>query len=108
MTLDQLRVFVAVAERRHMTKAATVLGMTQSGGWAGVASLERGYGENLFTRVGGGIELSETGRRFLPEARAVLNRVTAAEAVLDDFSDLTAGSVSIAASQTIANHWLPK
>ncbi len=30
MTLDQLRVFVAVAERRHMTKAAAVLGMTQS------------------------------------------------------------------------------
>jgi len=42
MTLDQLRVFVAVAERRHMTKAATVLGMTQSAASAAVASLERG------------------------------------------------------------------
>ncbi len=108
MTLDQLRVFVAVAERRHMTKAATVLGMTQSAASAAVAALERRYGAKLFNRVGRGIELSETGRRFLPEARAVLNRVTAAQAVLDDFSDLTSGSVSIAASQTIANHWLPR
>ncbi len=28
--------------------------------------------------------------------------------MLDDFSDLTVGSVAIAASQTIANHWLPQ
>jgi len=108
MTLDQLRVFVEVAERRHMTKAATVLGMTQSAASAAIASLERRYGAKLFNRVGRGIELSEIGGRFLPEARAVLNRVTAAQAVLDDLSDLTAGSVSIAASQTIANHWLPQ
>ena len=109
MTLDQLRIFVAVAERRHMTKAAAVLGMTQSAASAAVASLERRYGARLFNRVGRNIELSETGRRFLPEARAVLESCDrGASAVLDDFSDLTTGSVAIAASQTIANHWLPR
>ncbi len=91
-----------------MTKAAAVLGMTQSAASAAVASLERRYGAKLFNRVGRNIELSETGKRFLPEARAVLNRVIAAQAVLDDYSDLTTGSVAIAASQTIANHWLPR
>ena len=108
MTLDQLRIFVAVAERRNVTRAATVLGITQSAASAAIAALERRYGAKLFDRVGRGIELSETGRRFLPEARGVLNRATAAQAVLDDSSDLTAGSVAIAASQTIANHWLPQ
>ena len=108
MTLDQLRVFVAVAERRHVTKAAAALGMTQSAASAAIAALERRYGARLFDRVGRGIELTDTGERFLPEARAVLDRMTAARSVLEDLSDLTTGGVSIAASQTIASYWLPR
>ena len=44
MTLDQLRIFVAVAERRHVTKAAAALGMTQSAASAAISALERRYG----------------------------------------------------------------
>lgn len=108
MTLDQLRVFVAVAERRHVTKAAAALGMTQSAASAAIAALERRYGARLFDRLGRGIELTDTGRRFLPEARAVLDQMRAARSVLEDLSDPTTGTVSIAASQTIANYWLPR
>ena len=74
MTLEQLRVFVAVAEHEHVTRAAMVLGLTQSAASAAVAAIERRYGARLFDRVGRGIELTEAGRRFLPEARAVLDR----------------------------------
>lgn len=108
MTLDQLRVFVAVAERGHVTKAAAALGLTQSAASAAIAALERRYGARLFDRVGRGIALTQTGQRFLPEARGVLERANAARAVLEDLSDLTTGTVSIAASQTIASYWLPK
>ncbi len=88
MTLEQLRIFVAVAERRHVTKAAAALGMTQSAASAAIAALERRYGARLFDRVGRGIELTDTGRRFLPEARAVLDQMNAARSVLEDLSDL--------------------
>jgi DNA-binding transcriptional LysR family regulator len=108
MTLDQLRIFVAVAERGHVTRAARDLGMTQSAASAAVAGLERRYGARLFDRVGRGIELTEVGRRFLPEARAVLDRAAAARAALEDLSGLVSGTVSVAASQTIANYWLPR
>ncbi len=108
MTPDQLRIFVAVAERRHVTKAAAALGMTQSAASAAIAALERRYGARLFDRVGRGIELSDIGRRFLPEARAVLEKITAARSVLADLSDPATGTVSIAASQTIASYWLPR
>ncbi len=108
MTLEQLRIFVAVAERRHVTKAASALGMTQSAASAAIAALERRYGARLFDRVGRGIELTDIGRRFLPEARAVLDQMTAARAVLEDLSDLATGAVAIAASQTIASYWLPR
>lgn len=108
MTLDQLRVFVAVAERSHVTRAAHALGMTQSATSAAVASLERLSGVKLFNRVGRGIELTEAGRRFLPEAKSVLERAKIARAVLEQAAGMARGTVSIGASQTIANHWLPR
>ena len=40
MTLDQLRIFVEVASREHITKAAAVLNMTQSAVSAAVNALE--------------------------------------------------------------------
>ncbi len=108
MTLDQLRIFIAVAERGHMTRAAKLLGMTQSAVSAAIVSLENRYGARLFNRVGRGIELTETGQRFLPEAKAVLDRVSVARSVLQDLSAKIQGSLTIAASQTIASHWLPR
>jgi DNA-binding transcriptional LysR family regulator len=108
MTLEQLRIFVAVAERGHVTRAAQSLGITQSAASAAIAALEARYGAHLFDRVGRRIELTETGRRFLPEARNVLDRAAAARSVLEDLSEEATGTVSIAASQTIANYWLPR
>lgn len=108
MTLDQLRIFVAVAERGHMTRAAESLGMTQSAVSAAISALEGRYEAQLFNRVGRGIELTDIGRRFLPEARSVLDRASAARATLEDLSTRTRGSLSIAASQTISTYWLPR
>ena len=68
MTLDQLRVFIAVAERSHVTRAAQALAMTQSAPSAAIASLERQSGVRLFNRVGRGIELTEAG--FMPAMRS--------------------------------------
>jgi DNA-binding transcriptional LysR family regulator len=107
MTLEQLRIFVAVAERLHMTRAAEALHVTQSAASASIAALEARYGVRLFDRVGRGLELSEAGRVFLPEARAVLNSARAAEQALDDLAGLRRGVLTIAASQTMTSYWLP-
>lgn len=107
MTLDQLRIFVAVAEREHVTQAARDLHLTQSATSAAVAALEARYATKLFNRIGRRIELTQAGRLFLVEARAVLARAAAAEDVLADLAGLKRGSLSIAASQTVANYWLP-
>ncbi len=40
MTLEQLRIFVAVADRGHVTRAAAALGITQSAASAAIAALE--------------------------------------------------------------------
>ena len=107
MTLEQLRIFVAVAERQHITRAAESLNLTQSAVSSAVTTLEGRHGIALFDRVGRGIVLNQAGEAFLGEARAVLARVAAAEAALSDLSGLERGRLSIHASQTIASYWLP-
>jgi DNA-binding transcriptional LysR family regulator len=108
MTLEQLRIFVAVADRRHVTQAAAALGMTQSAASAAIAALEARYAARLFDRVGRGIHLTETGRLLLPQARSVLDQVAVARAVLEDRAGEATGTVAVAASQTIASYWLPR
>jgi DNA-binding transcriptional LysR family regulator len=107
MTLEQLRIFVAVAEREHVTRGARELNLTQSATSAAIAALEARYAARLFDRVGRRIALTEAGRLFLVEAKAVLARAAAAEAVLFDLAGLECGALSLAASQTVGNYWLP-
>jgi DNA-binding transcriptional LysR family regulator len=107
MTLEQLRIFVAVAERQHVTRASADLNLTQSAVSAAVAALEARHGVALFDRVGRNIVLNAVGEAFLPEARAVLARAAAAEGALADLAGLKRGRLSVHASQTIASYWLP-
>ena len=108
MTLEQLRVFVAVAERQHVTRAAEALNLAQSAASAAIAALEARHGVKLFDRVGRGVALTEAGTMFLAEARAVLARAAAAERALFDLGDLKRGVLAVWASQTIAGYWLPR
>jgi len=108
MTLEQLRIFVGVAEREHVTRAAQALNVTQSAASGAIAALEARHGVALFNRVGRGVELTEAGRMFLDEARAVLGRAATAQQALADYAGLECGTLRLVASQTIASYWLPQ
>ena len=107
MTFDQLRIFVAVAERLHVTRAAEALNLTQSAVSVSVANLEQQSDVKLFHRVGRRIELSDAGKIFLEEARQILARVEAARVVLQDLSKEPRGRLRVYSSQTVASYWLP-
>ena len=107
MTLDQLRIFIAVAEREHLTRAAEALNLTPSAVSASIHALETRYGVHLFDRVGRRIELSQTGRLFLIEAEATQRSARLAELALTELGGLQRGMLKIQASQTIASYWLP-
>ena len=108
MTLNQLKIFLAIAEVGNVTKAADLLGITQSAASASIASIENIYQVKLFERVGRSIILSEVGKRFLPEAQSAIASAKSASKYLRSLSEKTVGSLKIAASQTIANYWLPR
>ena len=108
MTLEQLRVFVAVAKRQHVTRAAEALNIAQSAASTSIATLEGRHDAKLFHRVGRGTELTEAGTLFLAEVRAVLARAEAAELVLSELGGPKRGTLIVQASHTIASYWLPR
>jgi DNA-binding transcriptional LysR family regulator len=69
MELRQLAHFLAVAEARHFTRAATRVHVTQSSLSSSIRSLERELGSDLFVRSTRRVELTEAGRALLPAAR---------------------------------------
>ncbi|MDY0881810.1 LysR substrate-binding domain-containing protein [Dongia soli] len=107
MTLEQLRIFLAVAERQHMTRAAEALNLTQPAVSAAIAALEDRHGLPLFHRIGRHIELTPAGGLLMTEAQAILRRVAEAERALGELRELRRGHLTLAASQTVGNYWLP-
>lgn len=75
ITLDQLRVFLAVVEEGSFSKAAKRLRRVQSAVSYSIANLERLLEVELFDRAGRRPELTDAGRALLPETREAIDRV---------------------------------
>ncbi len=107
MTLDQMRIFLAVAEYLHFTRAAEALYITQPSVSAAISNLETEYGVKLFNRIGRRIEITEAGRLLQVESAAILQHVTLTERGLRELNNLQRGELRIGASIIIGNYWLP-
>lgn len=103
LTLRELEVFVAVATQGTVTRAAEVIGLTQSAASQALDKLEGGLGVKLFDRVGRRLALNEHGRQLLPRARSMLDAAQDMQGLFHD----QAFRLRVAASTTIANYLLP-
>ena len=87
MELRHLRYFVAVAEAENVLRAATQkLHVSQPAVSRQIRDLEDELGVQLFERTGKAVALTDAGRVFLREARAVLERTDEAVKNLRDFA----------------------
>ena len=107
MTLDQLRIFLAVVEHLHFTRAAEALYITQPAVSAAIQSLEEEYGVKLFHRIGRRIEIADAGKLLQLEAQKILDSVTMTERGLRELNNLQRGELKLGTSLTIGNYWLP-
>src|SRR5436305_1639610 len=74
MELRHLRYFVAVAEAENVSRAALKLHVSQPGLSRQIRDLEDELGFSLLERSAKSVRLTDAGRIFLTEARAVLQR----------------------------------
>jgi len=108
MELHQLRYFCAVAEAGSFSRAAEQSHVSQPSLSQQIMKLEDELGTRLFDRLGRSVRLTETGRTFLPRARAVLRELEAARGDVAEQKDSVGGSVTIGVIPTVAPYFLPQ
>ena len=108
MTFEQLRIFLAVVEHMHFTRAADALYLTQPAVSAAIQNLEEEYGVKLFDRLGRHIEITEAGKLLEVEAQKILDQVALTERGLRELNNLQRGELKLGSSLTVGNYWLPE
>ena len=106
--LSQLKIVVAVAEKKNFGEAALALGISQSAVSHAIAALEDSLGIILFSRGRHGATLTPVGTNILPYAQTVVEGV---ESILKEAAagkGLERGKVRIATFRSIAARVLPE
>ncbi|WP_444908256.1 LysR family transcriptional regulator [Microbulbifer sp. SSSA008] len=93
--LNEIVVFIAVAEHGSFTKAAASLNSTKSGAGKAVKKLEEELGLKLFNRTTRSIRLTEEGKIFLDAAKHALETINEARLLLHARKDEPAGRLRI-------------
>ena len=104
MELRHLRYFLAVAEERHVTRAAERLGIQQPPLSQQIRALETELDVQLFRRKPRGMELTQAGQALLAEARAILDRVDHATAATRRTARGEAGRLAIGFTSSASFH----
>ncbi|RFU71059.1 LysR family transcriptional regulator [Peribacillus saganii] len=107
MELRQLRYFIEVAEREHVTEAAEELHVAQSAISLQIAKLESELGVSLFERKGRNVKLTEIGRIFLTHVNTAIKALDYAKTKVDEYLDPENGTIKIGYPTSLAGNLLP-
>lgn len=108
MDTKKLEALVSSVELGSFTRAAQVLGYTQSGLTHMMNSLEKDIGFPVLVRGRGGVSLTPQGQRIFPMVRHCLEAGTTLEREIHLVNTHQDESIRVAAYASIAMHWLPE
>ncbi len=108
MELKQLRYLLAIAEERHMGRAADRLHLSQPALSQQLRKLEQEVGSALFERHTRGMRLTPEGEVLVRYANQVVQKVREARAEIDALTGLGHGQVTVGVLQSINTHLLPE
>lgn len=104
MELRYLRYFVAVAETRHFTRAAEILGISQPPLSQQIKKLEQEIGTPLLKRLTRGVELTDAGEAFYHDACQILDLSTHALEKAKGIARGISGKLSVGFASSTAFH----
>lgn len=108
MELRHLRYFVAVAEEENVTRAAAKLHVAQPAVSRQIRDLEEDLGAALLERSAKAVRLTDAGRIFLEEARAVLQRVDDAVKAVQAVAGGATGDLHVGYAPSLTVQILPR
>ncbi|MFC4101359.1 LysR family transcriptional regulator [Paenibacillus xanthanilyticus] len=107
MEVRQMRYFMEVAKREHVTEAANALHVAQSSVSRQLFQLESELGVDLFVRSGRRVRLTPIGKILLARVEQVMHMIGEAEREVKEYLEPEKGVVRIAFPISLAAHVLP-
>jgi DNA-binding transcriptional LysR family regulator len=107
MEFRHLRYFLVLAEELHFGRAARRLAISQPPLSTNIQQLEASVGARLFTRNSKAVQLTDAGRAFVPQARALLEQAQQAARHARDVAEGLAGSLQVGFVGTMLYRGLP-
>ncbi|ARD21293.1 LysR substrate-binding domain-containing protein [Shewanella japonica] len=106
ISFKQLNVFNAITQHKTLTAAAETLFVSKAAVSLSLAELEKQLGHPLFDRVNNRLILNQEGKKLLPLADELINRLQHINHVFDQDQGLS-GVLRVGSSDTIGNHLSP-
>ena len=107
-TLQQLRIFKAVATEKNLTKAAELLYLSQPSLSKQIRKLEKNLDTILLNRENNKLSLTESGQIFLQYSERILSLCEESCRALIDLKNGERGQLRVGASQTIGTYLMPQ
>ncbi len=106
--LNQLPLFVAVADAANMSEAARRLGLPKSSVSRGISSLEEALGVQLFHRTTRQVKLTTAGSSFYEQTAPLVTMVRDATRSLPEQTDVPSGTLRLTAPPDLGFTLLPE
>lgn len=108
MELRQLKYFIEVAKREHISLASEKLHIAQSAVSRQIGNLEAELGVQLLEREGRNVKLTQIGKLFAEQAVIALKAIDNAKQLVEEYADPERGTIRIGFPSSLAGNTLPQ
>ena len=106
--IQKYQALIKTVEYGSFTKAAEVLGYTQSSVSKMIADLEQEWHVNLLERSRAGVQLTSDGMALLPFAQTLADDYRRMQDEVAELNGLQQGLIRIGTFSSVATHWIPR